>query len=1173
MSHRRWKYDVFLSFRGEDTRNNFTAHLYDALKSKGILTFRDDQSLERGKSIRPELLTAIEESRSALVILSPNYANSSWCLDELVKIVQCKRDMGQLVGPVFYRVDPSDVRKQRGSFQLRKVEVKEHEEVYDKLEGLNSPKEWAAALKQVTGISGWYSKNFQNDAILIEKIVDTLLRKFCYISSSVDKGFIGMDSRVKDLLDNYLYPHQDRGGVRIIGIHGMRGIGKTTVAQALHDEICHDFHQTCFLSNVRESSKKDGGPVALQVKLLSRILMAKIENIDNEYAGATMIERRLCKLKVLVVIDDVDHPTQLQFLAGSHDWFGPGSRIIITTTDIHLLKAHGVDATYTATGLNRGEALQLLRLKAFKGSPPPEDYSELCHRILGYAQGLPLALVVLGSFLFGRSTDEWASAIDRLRNTPDRRIIDVLQISFDGLDEKDQEMFLHIACFYKGKDRDRVTQILDYCQLNPGIGLSVLAERSLITVSNNKLSMHDLLQEMGWEIVRRQSPKQPGKRSRLWSHEDIHTVLKKNTGTGAVQGIVMDLPQLEVAHWNPEAFSNLSQLSLLHIRNVDLPKGLTCLSNSLRLLEWIGYPLRSLPKNFEADELIELNLCYSNIEYLWKGKKNLDKLKVIKLCHSQNIVQTPDFTGVYNLESLDLEGCKNLVGIHESLGELERLIELNLKDCKSLESLPDKFEMKSLETLVLSNCSKVKKIPDFVGNMERLSELYLDETAIESLPGSIGRLSGLALLNLSNCKNLVCLPSTLSRLESLEKLDLSGCLKLGEQQGSVRDNGGSRTAVTEMPSWNHLLKRGCEVVGEYFSWSLPSRSKKRAKTEPTCKQLPLSDLRYSKEQTANTSMSIQLPLSGLCNLTNLNISNCNLGDAAFASSFGCFPSLVALNLSGNNFVKLPPSIRSFFKLENINLENCKRLQDLSGLPLNSRLDVRADGCSSLEILFDVSDFNRLEKSYFSFINCCKLNHNQGCTNIAFEMLRTFLDQRISNASETFQTVIPGSKIPEWFDHQSIGSSLILPCWNNSRFIGFALCAVFVLHEHHRVDELEKHQFTTFGATHHLVCCLKCNGTELEVYGRQPAFRFSEEFCQVESDHLWIFYVSRDKYFGTEWWRNSCNQLEFLFQTRGPGLKVKECAVRLIYEQDVQELNQTMAQSCSTSSISRFEAMD
>ena len=105
------KYDVFLSFRGEETRNTFTDHLYDALKKKGIITFRDEEKLETGKSISSELFKAIEDSSIALVILSKNYASSTWCLDELRKIIDCMKERGMTVVPVFYDVDPSDVRK------------------------------------------------------------------------------------------------------------------------------------------------------------------------------------------------------------------------------------------------------------------------------------------------------------------------------------------------------------------------------------------------------------------------------------------------------------------------------------------------------------------------------------------------------------------------------------------------------------------------------------------------------------------------------------------------------------------------------------------------------------------------------------------------------------------------------------------------------------------------------------------------------------------------------------------------------------------------------------------------------------------------------------------------------------------------------------------------------
>ncbi|KAL6210211.1 hypothetical protein ACLB2K_015444 [Fragaria x ananassa] len=114
---RQWKYDVFISFRGEDTRNDFTGHLYRSLVSLGILTFMDSEELRKGDSIGM-LFQAIEESRCAIVVLSKNFVSSSWCLDEVVKIMQCWKELGQRVTPVFFEVDPSDVRHQRGHFKL-----------------------------------------------------------------------------------------------------------------------------------------------------------------------------------------------------------------------------------------------------------------------------------------------------------------------------------------------------------------------------------------------------------------------------------------------------------------------------------------------------------------------------------------------------------------------------------------------------------------------------------------------------------------------------------------------------------------------------------------------------------------------------------------------------------------------------------------------------------------------------------------------------------------------------------------------------------------------------------------------------------------------------------------------------------------------------------------------
>ena len=147
----RWKYDVFLSFRGEDTRTSFTDHLYVALKQRGIVTFRDEENLEIGKSISPELLKAIKESRFAIVILSRNFASSTWCLDELTKIIGCLKEMTTTVVPIFYDVDPSDVRKQTGTFVQAFFE---HEERFkDNMEKVHT---WRAALREVANLKGWH---------------------------------------------------------------------------------------------------------------------------------------------------------------------------------------------------------------------------------------------------------------------------------------------------------------------------------------------------------------------------------------------------------------------------------------------------------------------------------------------------------------------------------------------------------------------------------------------------------------------------------------------------------------------------------------------------------------------------------------------------------------------------------------------------------------------------------------------------------------------------------------------------------------------------------------------------------------------------------------------------------------------------------------------------------
>ena len=360
----------------------------------------------------------------------------------------------------------------------------------------------------------------------IQLICNLILNKL-RSSSNISKELVGIESRVSEMLDFYL--DESLGGVRFVGICGMGGIGKTTLALEIYERISSSFEASSYIADVREKNKNQH-LVSLQIQLLSNILMGSEIKIWNVCQGINIIGNRLRGKKVLIVLDDVDGEKQLEALAGNCDWFGPGSRIIVTIRDSHLLRRCGVHYIYVAKGLDKDEALQLFSLRAFKKPYPKENYVDFSMCFVNYSNGLPLALKVLGSLLFNKSTDEWKCVIDKLKAEPNNEILDILQISFDGLTDTEKELFLDIACFFKGENKGCIRDILQSFGFYPDCNIGVLADKSLITINKNgTLWMHDLLQQMGQEIVRCGSPKEAGGRTRLWFYDDILHVLKNNT--------------------------------------------------------------------------------------------------------------------------------------------------------------------------------------------------------------------------------------------------------------------------------------------------------------------------------------------------------------------------------------------------------------------------------------------------------------------------------------------------------------------------------------------------------------------------------------------------------------------------------------------------------------------
>nr|XP_034909754.1 disease resistance protein RUN1-like isoform X2 [Populus alba] len=734
-------YDVFLSFRGEDTRKTFTDHLYTALVQAGIHTFRDDDELPRGEEISHHLLRAIEESRISIVVFSKGYASSRWCLNELVEILKCKnRKTGQIVLPIFFDIDPSDVRKQTASFA--EAFVKHEERSQEKL-----VQEWRKALKEAGNLSGWNLNDMANghEAKFIKEIIKDVFNKLSREYLSVPEHLVGMDL-AHDILDFLSTATDD---VCIAGIHGMPGIGKTTIAKVVFNQLYYRFEGSCFLSNINETSKQFNGLALLQKQLLHDILKQDVANINCVDRGKVLIKERLCRKRVLVVADDVAHLEQLNALMGERSWLGRGSRVIITTRDSSvLLKA---DQTYQIEELKPYESLQLFRWHALRDTKPTEDYMELSKDAVDYCGGLPLALEVMGACLSGKNRDGWKCVIEKLRRIPHRDIQGKLRISFDALDgEELRNAFLDIACFFIDRKKEYVAKVLGArCGYNPEVDLETLRERSLIKVNCfGKITMHDLFRDMGREVVRESSPKEPGKRTRIWNQEDAWNVLQQQKGTDVVEGLTLDVRASEAKSLSTRSFAKMKRLNLLQINGAHLTGSFKPLSTELMWICWLQCPLKYFPSDFTWDNLVVLDMQYSNLKELWKGQKILNRLKILNLSHSQHLIKTPNLHST-SLEKLKLKGCSSLVEVHQSIGNLKSLVILNLEGCWRLKILPESIgNVKSLKRLNISRCSQLEKLPERMGDIESLTELLADGIENEHFLSSIGQLKYVRRLSL-----------------------------------------------------------------------------------------------------------------------------------------------------------------------------------------------------------------------------------------------------------------------------------------------------------------------------------------------------------------------------------------------------------------------------------------
>ncbi|CAN1333781.1 Disease resistance protein L6 [Linum perenne] len=732
------EYEVFLSFRGPDTRDSITDILYRFLAHLKIRTFRDDDELRKGEGIWSNLVKAIGQSKISVTIFSPRYAESKWCLKELAEIVEHKkREKGHIILPIFYYVDPRDVRHQTGpyeeAFKQHKMNINFDEKTIET---------WKAALNEVGSLKGWEV----DVADVVSGVVWSHLSK--NNSKLETDELVGIDDQVEQVEDML-----DLGseGVKVVGLHGMGGIGKTTLATAVYNEVSARFDRYSFVKNIRETQKQ--------------------HDVVDISEAKKIIQERVTQFKILVVLDDVDEKFKFEDVLGDPESFASGSRFIATSRDKKVMGSlsKGQSKLYEVQGMDPIRSLQLFCKHAFKKDSPQSGFKDISEAIVFTTGGLPLTLKVIGSLLYREEEVVWNDKLEQLRKIPEDEVMKRLKISYEGLRYEAQQIFLDIACFYIGEYKEFPSYMWSDCKFHPVSNINILVQRSMLNIGDDsKFLMHDQLRDMGREIVRREDIERPWMRSRIWSYEEAHELLRNNKGTDKIKAIRIEKTDfsdvdLESTYFfdvdlESTCFTNMSELRYFRGNVVKLIGDFT---NLLPNLKWMQFGYHYEEDFFDRKATINVkSLNILDVEgsgYDFTHMKEANKLKVLILSRRPygRIRKLPEFP---ESESLEILKIRNFYNRKEDL-KIEKL--------------------RNLKVLRLEDCCTLGKIKGgTIGTMMKglrelhLSEIHCDYEAFRRTIADIDELSSLQILNVQS-RHLVDVLEGIKLPKSLKKLNTS----------------------------------------------------------------------------------------------------------------------------------------------------------------------------------------------------------------------------------------------------------------------------------------------------------------------------------------------------------------------------------------------------------------
>nr|CAC35337.1 Nbi-C protein [Linum usitatissimum] len=1015
------EYEIFLSFRGSDVRKTFADHLYTSLVRSKFRTFRDEEELRKGGAIGPSIIRAITESKIYIPILTPNYASSKWCLQELAKMVECWKSGGGAKGqhiilPVFLFVDPRDVRHtESGSY---KEAFEQHSQKHDPETVL----EWKEALQEVGRMKGYHVTESDGHGSIIDKILTEVELHLRANYKLVTDELVGIDSLVDEVVG--LLNLDSSASEKIIGIHGMGGLGKTTLAKAVYDKVFTRFERCFFLENIRDTLSEKNGVLIMQNKIISGILRKDFNEAKYASDGIRIIRDRVCRHKLLIVLDDVDEKFQFDEVLGKLNNFSMDSRFLITTRDARGLELLRECKMFELQEMSPDHSLTLFNKNAFGAEFPPEDYAILSNEFVQAAAGLPLYIKVIGSLLFRMDKIFWEEKLEELKKISPTKVQERLKISYNELTHNEKQIFLDIACYFIGLSKIEPILMWSDCDFYPESTIRYLTQRSLIKLQRsevkgddiNTFQMHNHVRDLGRAIVREENNQNPYKRSRIWSNKDAIDMLKHKKGTDCVEVLTVDMEGEDLILTNKE-LEKLTRLRYLSVSNARLAGDFKDVLPNLRWLRL--HSCDSVPTGLYLNKLVDLELVDCSVRDGWKGWNELKvahKLKAVTLERCFHLKKVPDFSDCGDLEFLNFDGCGNMHG-EVDIGNFKSLRFLMISNTKITKIKGEIGRLVNLKYLIASN-SSLKEVPAGISKLSSLEWLYLTLTDpyksdfTETLPASLTLLSCENLQSLSNLSNLINLSTLilcdvgigeiigLGKLKMLEYLIIERAPRIVHLDGlenlvllqQLRVEGcpvlGKLPSLVALIRLEKLWIEDCPLVTEINGvgqrWESLSDLKvvgcsaliglEALHSMVKLRSLILMGAKITETVPSSLSMFTQLTTLGLCfmsqeqfpNLSNLkNLRELGMDyclELIEVPGLDTLESLEYLSLSGCQSIRKVPDLSGMKKLKTLDVEGCIQLKEVEGLErLESLEELKMSGCKSIEELPNLSGLKNLRE--------------------------------------------------------------------------------------------------------------------------------------------------------------------------------------------------------------------